>query len=46
MAEAPRLTHKSAVVLALIAEGHSYSQIVDGHPGITYPDIFRAMRRR
>jgi hypothetical protein len=26
----------------MIASGFSYSQIVDGHPDITYMDIFRA----
>jgi len=36
------LGEKSATILGLIAEGYSYSQIVDGHPGITYLDIFAA----
>ncbi len=37
-----RLSSKATAVLALIAEGQSYAQIVDGHPGITYLDIFHA----
>ena len=36
------LSEKSAKVLRLIAEGHSYSQIVDGHTEINYRDIFGA----
>ena len=36
------LSTKSTAILSLIAEGYSYSQIVDGHPGIKYPDIFAA----
>jgi len=39
---ADRLSNKSLAVLSLIAEGHSYSQIVDGHPDISYLDIFAA----
>lgn len=38
----PRLSAKSATVLALIAQGHSYSQIVDSNPDISYLDIFKA----
>ncbi|HEY3285092.1 MAG TPA: hypothetical protein VGN26_22700 [Armatimonadota bacterium] len=37
-----RLSDKSVTVLRLIAEGRSYSQIVDAHPSITYRDIFLA----
>ena len=37
-----RLSEKSKAILALVAEGCSYSQIVDGHPGFTYRDIFEA----
>ena len=37
-----RLSKKSAEILKLISEGHSYSQIVDGQKGVTYPDIFKA----
>ena len=29
-------------MLGLIADGHSYGQIVDGHPDISYLDIFKA----
>ena len=36
------LAEKSVHVLALIAEGRSYAQIVDGHPDLTYRDIFAA----
>ena len=42
MAERKRLSEKSVAVLSLIADGHSYGQIVDGHPEITYLDIFTA----
>jgi hypothetical protein len=42
MPESKRLSEKSATILGLIAEGHSYSQIVDGHPETTYLDIFAA----
>ncbi len=37
-----RPSSKSVTVLSLIAEGYSYSQIVDGHPDITYLDVFGA----
>lgn len=37
-----KLSAKSIAVLSLIADGHSYAQIVDGHPEITYKDIFAA----
>jgi hypothetical protein len=30
--------------LALIAEGHSYDQILAGHPALTYSDIFEAAK--
>src|SRR5688572_1177695 len=42
MGEQQRLSAKSVAVLTLIAEGHSYGQIVDGHSGISYLDIFAA----
>jgi hypothetical protein len=42
MAMPRRLSEKSVEVLRLIAEGHSYSQIVDGHFEISYRDIFDA----
>ena len=42
MAAAKQLSKKSALVLSLIAEGHSYAQIVDSHSGISYRDIFNA----
>lgn len=42
MARTDRLSSKTVAVLTLIAEGHSYSQIVEGHPDITYRDIFEA----
>jgi len=42
MATSRRLSEKSVKVLRLIAEGHSYSQIVDGHPEVSYRDIFNA----
>lgn len=42
MPDGHRLSAKSVAVLNLIAEGQSYTQIVDGHPGISYLDIFAA----
>jgi DNA-binding CsgD family transcriptional regulator len=42
MGKQKRLTEKSALVLGMIAEGHSYSQIVDGNSGLSYLDIFAA----
>ncbi len=36
------LSAKSVTVLAMIAKGHSYQQILDRHPELTYPDIFHA----
>lgn len=44
MAETGRLSPKTVVVLRLIADGQGYGQIVDGHPSITYLDIFAAAR--
>lgn len=37
-----QLSAKSLQVLNLIAAGHSYSQIVDSNPGLTYHDVFFA----
>lgn len=37
-----KLSSKSVAVLSLIAEGYSYGQIVEGHPDLTYLDIFQA----
>jgi hypothetical protein len=37
-----KLSAKAVAVLSMIAEGQSYAQIVDGHPGLTYLDIFHA----
>jgi hypothetical protein len=42
MSHGVRLSEKSIAILTLIAEGCSYSQIVDGHPGFSYRDIFAA----
>ena len=42
MPDVKRMSEKTVAVLTLISEGHSYSQIVDGHPGISYLDIFAA----
>ena len=42
MAPTGRLSAKAVAVLRLIADGQSYAQIVDGHPGLTYLDIFAA----
>ena len=38
------LSNKSVHVLTLIAEGHSYAQIVEGSHGLTYTDIFAAAK--
>ena len=37
-----RFSAKSAAVLTLIAKGHTYQQILEQHPDLTYPDIFCA----
>ena len=42
MSKSSRLGAKAVAILSLIADGHSYSQIIDGHPNISYLDIFRA----
>lgn len=42
MNEQLQLSAKSLQVLKLIAEGHSYSQIVESHPDLTYHDVFFA----
>ena len=42
MSKSSRLGAETVTVLSLIADGHSYNQIVDGHPNISYLDIFRA----
>ena len=36
------LSKKAVAILGLIADGYSYNQIVDGHPDITYLNIFSA----
>lgn len=36
------LSNKSQLILGLIAEGHSYAQIVDGNKTLSYLDIFAA----
>ncbi len=38
----PRLSAKSLLVLKQIAEGNSYSRIVDDNPDLNYHDIFFA----
>ena len=42
MARSQRLNQKSVTVLRLIADGHTYAQIVDTHADISYLDIFAA----
>jgi DNA-binding NarL/FixJ family response regulator len=42
MAENSVLSSKSVAVLKLIADGHSYEQILAAYPTLTYPDIFGA----
>lgn len=37
-----RLSPKTVKVLGLIADGHSYAQIVDGNEDVSYLDIFAA----
>ncbi len=44
MAGLQRLSEKSVIVLSLIAEGHNYGHIVDGHADISYLDIFDAAK--
>lgn len=44
MATTTRLSKKSILILELIADGHSYSQIVDGGHDVKYIDIFAAAR--
>jgi len=39
---AGKLSEKARRILALIADGHSYAQIVDGQPDMSYLDIFSA----
>lgn len=38
------LSSKAVCVLEMIAEGHSYAQIVECYPDLKYPDIFEAAR--
>jgi transposase-like protein len=40
--EHSKLSAKSVTVLTMIANGHTYQQILDQHPDLTYPDIFCA----
>lgn len=35
-------TTNATAILRLVAKGHSYAQIVEQLPGVTYPDIFAA----
>jgi hypothetical protein len=42
MSEPSRLSPKSLQILKLIADGQSYSRIVDGNPELNYHDIFFA----
>jgi hypothetical protein len=37
-----KLSAQSALVLEMIAKGHTYEQILSQYPDLTYPDIFRA----
>jgi DNA-binding CsgD family transcriptional regulator len=37
-----KLSAQSVTVLTMIAKGHTYQQILDQHPELTYPDIFHA----
>jgi hypothetical protein len=38
------LSPDAVTVLTMIAEGHSYEQILAAHPALTYLDIFKAAR--
>ncbi|MBN1139680.1 MAG: hypothetical protein JXM73_24115 [Anaerolineae bacterium] len=38
------LSARSVTILKLIAQGHTYDQILALHPELTYPDIFEAAR--
>ncbi len=42
MADNKTLSSKSVAVLKLIADGHSYEQILTAYPTLTYLDIFAA----
>jgi hypothetical protein len=42
MAGARGLGEKSVAILRMIADGWSYAQIVDGHPELSYFDVFHA----
>ena len=42
MSTSEKLSEESRTILALIAEGHSYAQIVERDAGITYRAIFAA----
>lgn len=37
-----QLSSKAICVLEMIAEGHSYAQIIEHYPDLIYPDIFGA----
>lgn len=37
-----KLSETATIVLALIAEGHTYEQILALHPELTYKDVFAA----
>lgn len=39
-----RLSQTAMIVLTMVAEGHSYEQILAAHPELTYTDIFSAAR--
>lgn len=44
MPESDTLSPQAVAILTLIAEGHSYSQILAHYPALTYVDIFSAAR--
>lgn len=44
MARKTALSEKAQTILAFIATGHTYDQILAAYPNLTYPDIFDAAR--
>ena len=42
MADEKKLTSKAVAVLLMVAEGHTYEQVLAAYPALTYLDIFQA----
>ncbi len=41
-----QLSADALLVLRLISDGHTYEQILQAHPGLTYLDIFKCVASR